>query len=396
VLLIQPAVSQIGESALSVRTKFMIETITDLKNNRVKTGVAASSIASEHITKMRKILGSLNNSRTIRASEPIRISRADIQNSAKKGKWWLVGASWREDDPLEAARRELSTTFATGDTAASGDDEELEEDAENEPDLVSLARAHRMNTDVRRAIFVAIMSASDYRDAHVRLLKLHLKRNQEYEIPRVLVHCAMEEAAHNPYYTIIARRLCSEMGRRMKTSFAFTLWDVFKRMGEKSDLAEDDDEDHFDGFDDDGNLQVQIKDVVNLAKMYGTLVAENPLTLSILKNLNFAYLQPRTSTFVELLIITIIQRTQQARRRQKQTQKETPEAEQPPRDEKALSAVFAQTHTVAPHIVKGLIYFIRKVVAKSDVVTSAKERKLLKWGCGVAVNALKGGEEVSE
>jgi hypothetical protein len=32
VLLIQPAVAQVGEASLSVRTKFMIDTITDLKN----------------------------------------------------------------------------------------------------------------------------------------------------------------------------------------------------------------------------------------------------------------------------------------------------------------------------------------------------------------------------
>src|SRR5688572_14545957 len=88
VLLIQPAVAKAGGAALSLRTKFMIDTITDLKNNRLKSG-PNSTIASEHITKMRKILGSFNNTRVIRASEPISISRADIHNSSKKGKWWL-------------------------------------------------------------------------------------------------------------------------------------------------------------------------------------------------------------------------------------------------------------------------------------------------------------------
>jgi nucleolar MIF4G domain-containing protein 1 len=42
----------------------------------------------------------------------------------------------------------------------------------------------------------------------------------------------------------------------------------------------------------------------------------------------------------------------------------------------------------APHVAKGLIYFVRKVVAKSDIVTD-KEQKLVRWGCNVAVDALK-------
>jgi nucleolar MIF4G domain-containing protein 1 len=375
----------------------MIEIITDLKNNRMKTGVAASSIASEHLTKMRKILGSLN-SRNIRATEPIRISRTDIHDSAKKGKWWLVGASWK-DDPLESARQELSAADAA--SLPSGTTEPAVEDSEGEPDLVNIAKAHRMNTDVRRSIFVAIMSATDYRDAHVRLLKLHLKRNQEYEIPRVLVHCAMEEEAHNPYYTLIARKLCSEMGRRIKMSFMFTLWDIFKRMGERGDLDDDDDHsDAFNGFDDDddeNNKKLTTKSIVNLAKLYGSLVADGSFTLAILKNLNFAYLQPKTSTFIELLIITIFQQSQtmtkSKQKRDKKTKHTSAEDEKADDganlDEKPLARIFYQTHGNAPQIVKGLIYFLRKVVGKTDLVSSSQDRKLVKWGCRVAVETLR-------
>ncbi|KAF5857926.1 suppressor of glycerol defect [Aspergillus alliaceus] len=371
VLLIQPAVARAGEVALSVRTKFMIDTITDLKNNKLKAG-AGAAITTEHITKMRKILGSLNNTRVVRASEPISISRDDIHNSSKKGKWWLVGASWRED-PLVTARQELSTLPTDEQNAAPE-----EEDSDAEPDFVNLAKAHRMNTDVRRSIFVAIMSATDYQDAHVRILKLRLKKAQEYEIPRVLTHCAMEEEAYNPYYTLIARRLCGESGRRLKVSFMFTLWNIFKRMGEAGDL--DDEEEAFD--DEDEQNQLPMKAIVNLAKMYGSLIADNTLTLGILKTLNFAYLQPKSKTFVELLLISVIQQSQKKKQGKKQAKKSEEE-----RDEKALLEIFIRTRET-PQIVKGLIYFLRKVVVKSDIV-SGKEQKVVKWGCNVAVDALK-------
>ncbi|KKK16999.1 hypothetical protein P175DRAFT_0521001 [Aspergillus ochraceoroseus IBT 24754] len=384
VLLIQPAVAKAGEASLSVRTKFMVETITDLKNNRIKAG-AGSSVTSEHITKMRKILGSLNNSRVIRASEPISISRDDIHNSSKKGKWWLVGASWKED-PLESARQELSNLPLNSKNPAAPVD-----DSDGEPDLASIAKAHRMNTDVRRSIFVAIMSATDYQDAHVRLLKLRLKRAQEFEIPRVLTHCAMEEDVYNPYYTLIARRLCGELGRRIKVSFMFTLWNTFKRMGETGDLDDDNDDDDDDGGfnndSEDSQNSLAMKAIVNLAKMYASLIADGTLTLGILKTLNFAYLQPKTKTFVELLMISIIQQSQQ-KQMKKSKSKRKAEDEDSTRDEKALVDVFMRTRET-PQIVKGCIYFIRKVVAKTDVVASEKDLKLVKWGCRVAVDALK-------
>ncbi|KAI9369222.1 hypothetical protein BJX61DRAFT_536589 [Aspergillus egyptiacus] len=377
VLLIQPAVAKVGEASLSVRTKFMIDTITDLKNNRLKAG-ANSTIASEHLTKMRKILGSLNNSRIIRASEPISISRNDIHNSSKKGKWWLVGASWKED-PLESARQELSNLPSSSQAAfVSAADE-----SDGEPDFASIAKAQRMNTDVRRSIFVAIMSATDYQDAHVRLLKLRLKRAQEYEIPRVLTHCAMEEDAYNPYYTLISRRLCGELGRRLKVSFMFTLWNIFKRMGETGDLDDDEEEPGLHGEDEENPLSM--KAIVNLAKMYASLIADGTLTLGILKTLNFAYLQPKAKTFVEILMISIIQQSQKQKKKKSKSKSDEGDAG---RDEEALMEIFMRTRDT-PQVGRGLIYFLRKVVAKTDIVASEKEAKLVKWGVRVAVDALK-------
>ncbi|KAK2858391.1 hypothetical protein FQN49_004777 [Arthroderma sp. PD_2] len=373
VMLVQPAVAQVGEAALSVRTKFMIETITDLKNNRLKTGIAGTTISSEHITKMRKVLGTLNN-RNLRASEPLRISRSDVHNSSKTGKWWLVGASWK--DPL--AINDHNTEQSTARDAVLVDT--LDDDiAKGEVDLGQLARAHRMNTDVRRSIFVAIMSATDCRDAHVRLTKLRLKRNQESEIPRVLMHCATEEEAHNPYYTLIARKLCSE--KKMRMAFMFSLWDIFKKMGERGHLDEEDDDGGFDADDDENALSTRA--IFNLAKMFATLIVEGSLSLGILKILDFPYLQPKTTMLVEVLLITtMIQSQQKSHRKAKDS-----ENGDSPYDERALVGIFMKT-TETPQVVAGLRYFIRKVIAKSDVVSSKRDKKLVKWACKVALDTL--------
>jgi nucleolar MIF4G domain-containing protein 1 len=351
VAMLRPAVESIGENNISVRTKFMIETINNLKNNRMKTGAVASAVTSKHTIQMKKILGSLNN-RNIKASEPLRIGLKDIRESDKKGKWWLVGASWAGNDPGEDdVERDTSkkTTLAIEDTGTS--------------DLLQLAKEQRMNTDIRRAIFISIMSAQDFQDAYMRLMKLKLKKVQEYEIPKVLVHCARGEKSYNPYYTLIAKKVCGD--RRLRTAFLFCLWDLFKRMGEsdeEDDVPEDDEE------------TLDNRQLVNLAKMFGTLILEGGLSLGVLRNLNLNYLQLKTKTFLEVLFISILL----------QSQKQAKAG----RDEQAVASIFSKAKDT-PQLIRGLQYFLKKVVSKTDIARGKEEKATVKWACKVAGDTLE-------
>jgi nucleolar MIF4G domain-containing protein 1 len=340
--------------AISVRTKFMIETITDLKNNKPRTEFASSGVASEHISRMRKVVGTLN-SRTIRASEPLRVGLADIKNADKHGKWWLVGASWN------GQQKEHETGSAYHDEFINGSGEAIDGE---EADLLALARQHRMNTAIRRAIFIAIMSAHDYQDGHVRLLKLRLKRSQEQEIPRVLLHCVGAEEKYNPYYTLIAKRLCGD--KRMNMAFQFSLWDFYKRMGEKADELDDDDGDN--------GADLPLKKIVNTARMFGNLIADGTMSLGILKTLNLPVLKEHARTFVEILLIVVICKSQ--------------EGAKEIRDENSLVQIFAKCRET-PQMTAGLRHFLRRVVRHTDLANSKTESRMVSWGCEVAIETLK-------
>ncbi|KAI9822293.1 MAG: suppressor of glycerol defect [Pycnora praestabilis] len=360
VLMLQPAIAEVGEANLSVRTKYMIETINSLKNNRMKTGAAASAVTSEHTVRMKKIIGSLNT-RSIRASEPLRVGLQDIRETEKKGKWWLVGASWKDDD--RGYEESTVSSLPRSELRSGNETENLDSGTAN---LLQLAREQRMNTDIRRSIFITIMSASDYRDAHLRLMKLRLKRTQEKEVPRVLIQCAGAEQSYNPYYTLIARRLCSE--HKLKMAFQFSLWDLFKRMGENANEKDEE------WMGDEEDEDMGTRKIVNLAKMFGTLIAEGGLGLSVLKSLNLAYLQSKTRTFVELMLLTVISHSQ----------RHSPNN----RDEKPLINVLAKAKDT-PQVARDLEYFLQKVVSKSDVVDGRAEKETVKWACRVASNILK-------
>ncbi|CAO1602814.1 suppressor of glycerol defect [Xanthoria calcicola] len=351
VLLVQNAVGRIGEQNLSVRTKFMIETINDLKNNRMKTGIAASTIMSEHVIRMKKTLGSLNT-RSVKASEPLMIGVSDIRESDQRGKWWLIGASYK--DPVDNRQ----------DNIVLPDKARSQDSRESADELLQMARDQGMNTSVRQSIFKIIMSASDYNNAFQLLMNLRLKKTQEPEIAKVIMHCAGVEQAYNPYYSLLARRLCASRGN-YKMAFQFSLWGIFKRLGDGPD------DEQYEAQEDRETLPM--RNVVNLAKMFGTLVAEGGLTLNILKVLNFPYLQPKTSIFVELMMIAIILHSQKG--------------VSGSRDESRVIETFVQANG-NPGMAQGLQRFLKKTVSRTDVAGTKADNETVKWGCRVAQNAL--------
>ncbi|KAF9696765.1 hypothetical protein EKO04_005563 [Ascochyta lentis] len=356
VVLLQKSVANVGQQNLPVRTKFMIETINDLKNNKMKTGIAGASITRERTTHMKKQLGTLN-SRNLKATEPLRVGLKDIRDTDKVGKWWLVGASWRNQAQTDAPAEEEKES---GRKRAEVD----EEDEDGEVDLAQLAREQRMNTDVRRAIYVSIMSATDFKDAQIRLNKLNLKKAQEVEIPKVIIHCAGTEKTYNPYYTILARKVCSD--HKTRKSFQFALWDIFKSLGENQDGGADSDDEGDDSKD------VSLRKLVNQGKLYGTLMAKRVLSVTCLKNLNFPYLQVKTKTFVEIMLVTAILETQKGAKGERQ--------------ETALLQTFVEADQ-APEMVAGLQFFLKKVVSKTDIVEKS-EKETVKWGCKAVIKVL--------
>lgn len=354
---------------MSVRTRFMVETITDLKNNKMKNATSNAGLSSEHITRMRKALGSLNNRSSLRATEPLRIGRDDIKNSDRKGKWWLVGASWKGNDSTGHSagmdRDHLNLTESSN-ILFSDSDGDIETPDVN---LATLAREYGMNTSVRRSIFITLLSSLDAVDCQARLLKLGLKRNQETEIPPVVLRCAGGEKEYNHYYTLVAKRLCME--KRMRKGFMFALWGWFRRLGEKTGAGFDDEgeeEKEQDGDGAEGGSKMSTGEIGAMARLYAFLILDGAETLGILKVLDLAYMQERTSMFVELLLILVLKDA---------------------KDDHAVRSVCERAAEEAPQVVKRLQFFVRKTVRGSDLVGGKKDAELVKSRSRVMLETFK-------
>lgn len=318
---------------------------------------------------MKKALGTLNTRAAgLKATEPLRIGLSDIRDTSKVGKWWLVGASWRGEPTPALPAASTPTTTTTADAG--------------EPDLLALAKSLRLNTTIRRSIFLAVMSASDYTDASQRLLKLQLSAAQRAEVPRVLLHCCAAEAVYNPYYTLVARAVCgaaaagsARAGHVMRVGLQRALWDRVPGLGLREVEAEDDDDDGEGGL-----AEAGLVGTVNLAKMFGNLVAQGVLGLDyVLKNVEWmAYegdgMAARTRAFLQVMLVTFLVRCRGGAR----------EGARKEGKAESLVGVLGSAREFAP----GLLRFLRDVVGKSDLVASEREGRRLREACKEAKRLL--------
>lgn len=174
--------------------------MTDLKNNKQR--LREREDADGALGRFIKLTRKLGASGGATAVQPLSLGWDEIQFAEERGRWWIVGAAWAGRDGAAGARtgsgaRGVGGALGGGDVSAA--DERL----------LKLAKAQHMNTDVRRRIFVAMMGAQDYVDAADRIAKLRLKKGQQPEVARVLVHVAGREKAPNPYYALLGERLCA-------------------------------------------------------------------------------------------------------------------------------------------------------------------------------------------
>ncbi|EDR08399.1 uncharacterized protein LACBIDRAFT_297002 [Laccaria bicolor S238N-H82] len=275
---------------LSSRTRFMIETLTNLKNNKLKRNLTQNQ-GGAAVDRMKKFLSGLGKNRQVLAHEPLRVTLEDLHCAESKGKWWLVGAAWGGDPLVD---RQMNAAGAPG-TARKEENQESE--------LLKLARSQGMNSDIRRSIFVVLMSSDDYVDACERLSQLNLTDVQQREIVRVVLHCCGQEKSYNPYYSLVCQQLCRS-SHSYKITIQFCLWDFLRELGETSvggaEVIKNTKEDE--GFDLKSISKARLR---NVARAYAWWIAKDCVTLAILKPVDFTQVKPQTREFLKELLIQL-------------------------------------------------------------------------------------------
>ncbi|KAM3465192.1 hypothetical protein MY5147_009335 [Beauveria neobassiana] len=285
-------ISKVGYEDVSVRTKFMVETINDLKNSKAKAKGLDSAIVSEHVVRMKKRIGELKSqSRRLDGLAPMGMSLRDIEGADTDGKWWLVGASVP-----------VKTKSSTVKEAEQGSDDSMTDDEDMDfvlPDYPQKARSQGFSTMAQVAIFTALMSANDYEHAYRQFVNLKLKKDDQLEIARVLVQCVGSETEYNEFYALVANQACSN--KKLRFAFQDRLWKLFRGLGESMFGDDADDEETADS-----ERMRDPRRLANVAQFYAALVADDSLGIAILKPLDLPEVNSWTADFVEHFLVQLL------------------------------------------------------------------------------------------
>lgn len=267
-----------SNAAGSSRLRFMLEALTDLRNNKSRRIQSANAVI---VKDLRHWLGSIKNALgagRAGADLCLRVSLRDLLDAEKTGRWWKAGASW-------AGKKDKNGGIITGTGEDSDEDRVVVKKVAGNPEeekLLLLAVKMRFNTATRRNIFVVIMSSRDVDDAYERLQRLELKGKQDREVVRVITECCAQEKSYNAFYSELAAMLCGH-NRQYKTSIQFIFWDNFKL------------------FDD----EVAGRRTVNLARLLAHLVGAFHLPLAVLKPIDMTDLNANMMLFLATFFMAL-------------------------------------------------------------------------------------------
>ncbi|EFN89915.1 nucleolar MIF4G domain-containing protein 1 homolog [Harpegnathos saltator] len=242
------------------RIKFMLDILLAIKNNNMSKIPQYDPTWIEHLKKILKNFIHKGCNVT-----QFNVTLEDLLEADERGKWWVVGSAW----------------------SGLKDIGKLEKTSENNQQkysekILELARKQRMNTNIRRDIFCVLMTAEDYLDAFEKIHHLGLKNQQQREVIYVIISCCIQEKRFNPYYAILAQKLC-DADRKYQLTIQYALWDKLKTLND-----------------------LNTKQLTNLAKFLTHLFLEKGLPLSVLKIIQFTELDKLTMRLVRQIMLGIL------------------------------------------------------------------------------------------
>ncbi|KAG9456110.1 hypothetical protein H6P81_000618 [Aristolochia fimbriata] len=104
---------------------------------------------------------------------------------------------------------EESSEAEDGSNVGSDDEEEDDEDSEDEDEEMKIKDETETNlVNLRRTIYLTIMSSVDFEEAGHKLLKIKLEPGQEMELCIMLLECCSQERTYLRYYGLLGQRFC--------------------------------------------------------------------------------------------------------------------------------------------------------------------------------------------
>ncbi|XP_066321499.1 uncharacterized protein [Miscanthus floridulus] len=137
----------------------------------------------------------------------------DLDPETNLNVFWTNPNFVEDEKAYENLKRSIlgaeSSEDEEGSDAASDDDEDEEEsDEEDEEQMEIRDRTETNLVNLRRTIYLTIMSSVDFEEAGHKLMKIKLEPGQEMELCIMLLECCSQERTYLRYYGLLGQRFC--------------------------------------------------------------------------------------------------------------------------------------------------------------------------------------------
>ena len=184
------------EQDLDKRVQYMIEVLFQVRKDRYKDNPAVRN-ELDLVEEEDQITHQIGLDDEVQVEDGLNVFKFDSE--------------WQEhEDAYKRLRAEiLGEESGSEEDAASGSDAESSSDDEEAAEVREMEIKDQTNTDLvnlRRTIYLTIMSSIDFEECCHKLMKVNLPAGQEPELPSMIVECCSQERTYSKFYGLVGER----------------------------------------------------------------------------------------------------------------------------------------------------------------------------------------------
>lgn len=187
--------SILHEADIDKRVQYMIEVLFQVRKDRYKDNPA-----------MREELDLVEEEDQITHQVDLD-DEVDVQDTLNIFKF---DPDWEEhEESYRKLRAEILGEASDDEDDDSGSDESSDDEDDNEEEEKAMEIKDQTNTDLvnlRRTIYLTIMSSLDFEEASHKLMKVQLPPGQESELPSMIIECCSQEKTYSKFFGLVGER----------------------------------------------------------------------------------------------------------------------------------------------------------------------------------------------
>ncbi|CAG9463972.1 unnamed protein product [Pedinophyceae sp. YPF-701] len=190
------------EGDIGKKVQYQIEALFALRKKGFEAaGHPARKAELDLVEEDDQITHELSLDDPVDAKTKLDVFQFDEEYDAHEEDWGKMRAELLGEDSEEGSE--------SGDSSGSSEEESESEEEGGAGGAGPIADQTQTNiVNLRRTIYLTIMSSMDFEEAGHKLMKIGLKDGQEIELVTMIIECCSQERTYLRYYGLLAQRLC--------------------------------------------------------------------------------------------------------------------------------------------------------------------------------------------